>query len=227
MELRHYATWQVIPQAPDVLLEYEGTLAVDKWISLVDSSLNGENSPCAVGAIAAASQDNYHSGPLQGKGSSSGSTACCAGSGRIVKVPQAQLLDASKTYAVCYTTADGLASDTWIDSTIRIMVSKLEIVTAYGVKHKRAGTIPNHPSLTMRYTGTLLNDRWISFVDASLNLGRPCEDGTVAAAAKDASHSGSIASAVHTIIVDTAALSTAVFAVCYAGDITLDCVLLR
>jgi len=90
------------------------------------------------------------------------------------------------------------------------------MVPLAGISHQTSGTIPSHSSLTMRYTGTLLYDRWISFVDASLNAGRPCEDGHVAAAAKDKNHSGSVAAVDNIFMMDTETLSPAEMAVCYA-----------
>ena len=203
-----------------MLLEYDTSVAADKFFSLVDNTLNSGNDPCAVGAIAAASADNLHSGVMQGKGT--GQT----GNGRILEVPQAALLDASKEYAVCYTTGAGDSSSTWVNAEIKLRVSKVHYVTAYGVQHRTSGTIPSHPSLTMRYTGTLLNNRWISLVDVSLNGGAPCGTGIIAAAPKDSSHSGSIlagAAGGNVFVVDTDSLSgTATFAVCYAesGGIT-------
>ena len=117
-----------------------------------------------------------------------GNTPCCGGNGKIIKIPQAtnKLLDASKTYAVCYTAIGGTTSDNWSDSQIRVRVSKLRVITSYGVNHKTQGSIPNHAVLTVRYGGTLLHDRWISFVDATINSNNPCADGRYAAAPKDA-----------------------------------------
>jgi hypothetical protein len=214
----------VIPQEADVLLEYQGTLAADKWISLVDASLNNNN-PCGQASIAAAPADNLHTGAMQGRAIWPAGT----GSGSIFKIPQAtgKLLDAAKTYTVCYAETDGSATDnTWAATSIMIRVSKLFYVRAYGVDHRTTGTIPNHPSLTMTYTGTILNDRWISLVDTSLASSAsasPCDNGIVAAAPADSQHSGSILATNNVFLVSTSTLSAAkTFAICYAesGGIT-------
>lgn len=154
-----------------MLLEYDVSIAADKFFSLVDNTLNSGNDPCLVGEIAAATADNLHSGVLQGKGLGQ------SGNGRILSVPQVVLLDATKKYAVCYTVGSGDASSTWTNADIKLRVSKVHYVTAYGVQHRTFGTIPNHASLTMRYTGTLLNNRWISLVDQSLGGGDACGTG--------------------------------------------------
>jgi len=214
---------QVIPQEANVLLEYQGTLAADKWISLVDASLNNNN-PCGQPSIAAAAADNLHTGALQGKGTWPAGT----GSGQIFKIPQGagNLLDATKTYTVCYAETDGTASDsTWAATTIMIRVSKLFHVRAYGVDHRTTGTIPNSNSLTMSYTGTILNDRWISFVDTTLaasSSASPCDNGIVAAAPADDQHSGSILATTNVFLVQTSTLTAASdFAVCAPCGITL------
>lgn len=54
-----------IPQEASQKLEYTGELDTDKWLSIVDVSLNSNN-PCVKGAIAAAAADSTHSGPMQG-----------------------------------------------------------------------------------------------------------------------------------------------------------------
>jgi len=200
----------VIPQVINVKLKYTGDLVASKHISLVDATLNG-NTPC-VGAYAAAPADSIHSGALT------------ANADKIATVPQTVKLDATKTYAVCYSGTTNVAGATWADSSIRIKVSKIEYINVYKRKFKTEGTIPNHASLTMEYMGTVLNNRWISFVDATLNSGHPCDKGSIAAAPLDAAHSGSMkALSVKTFTANTAALSgTKLFAVCYteSGGIT-------
>ena len=94
-----------------MILEYTGLLSADKYISLVDQTLNN-NDPC-VGSYAAGGADSLHSGALHATGNS-----------KIVTVPQTgdSLLDATKTFAVCYAPGTGDVSDgtgldtTWADS---------------------------------------------------------------------------------------------------------------
>jgi hypothetical protein len=215
---------QVIPQYQDTLVEYAGSLLADQWVSLVDATLNG-GQPCSLGAVAGATADNLHSGPIQGRGSPSAGVSCCSGSGKVLKVPQdtpATKLDSTKTFTVCFANA-GSTTATWYDSGIKVRVSKIRYIEAYDVNHKTFGTIPNHKSLTMRYHGTVLNDRWISLVDQTLFGGNPCGLGTVAAGPKDNAHTGSRSATGNVFTVDTEALSaTITFAVCYAesGGIT-------
>jgi len=194
------------------------------WISLVDSSLNG-GLPCSLAAVAGAVADNLHSGPVQGRGVEAAGTACCQGSGKILKIPQdtpATKLDSTKIFTVCFANQGDTAA-TWHDSGIKLRVSKIRHIEAYSVNHKTFGTIPRHTALTIRYIGSVLNDRWLSLVDQTLNANDPCGLGTVAAAPKDSTHTGSRAATGNVIIVDTAAMSSSTtFAVCYAesGGIT-------
>jgi hypothetical protein len=210
----------VIAQVDDVKLKYVGALAAARYISLVDRTLNN-NDPCTAGAYAAAPRDTFHSGPLQAD-TDKLTTVTAAGGVQ---------LDATKEYAVCYSTniptdaQYGQVGGTWAASGIFLKVAKIEKITAYGRNFKTAGTIPHHPALTMTYTGTVLNERWISLVDATLNTNNPCADGAHAAAPLDSSHSGSLKANAGTkeFTVNTAALSgTKEFAVCYAesGGIT-------
>jgi hypothetical protein len=203
----------VIPQVIKVELMYEGDHAGTKWVSLVEKA---GATPCA-GANAAAVADNTHSGPEK------------SDANKLFTVQKVQLLDASRTFTMCYcdaahancqatTTLANLPTGNWLDSGITFKVSKIESVVVYGRTFKTAGTIPNHASLTMAYTGSVLNGRWISFVDSSLNSADPCARGTVAAAPLDSAHSGSMQATASSKIftANTAALSaTKVFAVCY------------
>ena len=190
-------------------------------MSFVDASLNG-GLPCAAAAVASAAADNLHSGPIQGRGTTTAGVACCSGTGKVLKIPQdtpSTKLDSTKTFAACF--SDGqTASTTWYDSGIRVRVSKIRYIEAYDVNHKTKGTLPSHPDLTMRYVGTILNDRWISLVDQDLNGGNPCDLGTVAAAnpaITNSAQSGSRAAVGNVFKVNTASLSASItFAVCYA-----------
>jgi len=209
----------VIAQGQNVLLENEGDLAVSKWVSLVDATLGPTGNPCGNPIVAAAAADNQHSGPIQAEGATIGATPCCTGNGKIIKVPQsssATTLDATKTYAICYTDTGGTTSDTWYNSNITIRVSKLQYISAYGVKHKTMGTIPHQKTLTMWYGGTILYDRWISLVDATLNNNHPCDDGNEAATSLDEYHSGPLSAVNNKLVVNTERMKPILMAVCYA-----------
>lgn len=95
----------VIPQAANVQLTYAGTLAVNKWLALVDETVNS-GTPCT-GTYASAAAGFTQSGEQQA-------------STRVVQIPQnspATLLDFSKTFAVCFAENDGSTTDaTWADS---------------------------------------------------------------------------------------------------------------
>lgn len=53
------------------------------------------------------------------------------------------LLDASKTYAVCYSENAGDTSDnTWSDSYIRLKVTKVASIGHHGIKHATVGHLP-------------------------------------------------------------------------------------
>merc|ERR1711871_96329 len=215
------AATNVVPQVNDVKMKYVGTLPGARYVSVVDKTLNS-NDPCTNGAYAAAARDTFHSGPL---------LADANGLFTLTPTPSTVQLDASKEYAICYSTnangdaAYGLPTGTWLATGIFLKVSKIEKITAYARNLKTEGTIPHHPSLTMTYSGTVLTARWISFVDDTLNSNNPCADGMIAAAPLDSSHSGSLQAnaGTSTFTVNTAALSgTKEFAVCYAesGGIT-------
>jgi len=201
----------VIPQEANVLLEYDGDLADNKWVSLVGTHLAAD--PCAAGGIAAAVADNVHSGVVQGTGL--GGT----GSGKLVKIPQdtqARVLDSTQVYAVCYSSTGPLSTDTWVNTGIEIRISKLSYVTTYDTSFRTDGTIPNCgastgqggcASLTMRYFGTILNDRWLSLVDSTLNSGQPCGLGYLVGSGSGTSAStGSLPAAGNVVRFDTAAL---------------------
>jgi hypothetical protein len=212
----------VIPQEANALLEYEGDLPDGKWVSLVSTHLATD--PCAAGGIAAAVADNLHSGVVQGTGLGG------VGSGKLIKVPQdipARVLDSTRVYAVCYSSTGPSNTDIWVNTGIEVRISKLSYVTTYGTSFRTDGTIPNCgtstgaggcQSLTMRYYGTILNDRWLSLVDSTLNEGQPCELGYLVGAGSGTSAStGSLAAAGNVVRFDTAALDgTITFAVCYA-----------
>jgi hypothetical protein len=115
---------------------YVGSLVSNKWVSLVDSTLNpitlantASPFPCADGTIAAAASDATHSGPKQ-----------AGGSDKIVSF-DTTILSTAKTFAVCYNSASGATTDTWKDSGIRVIVSKISSIkygkasTSFPVRH--------------------------------------------------------------------------------------------
>ena len=64
---------------------------------------------------------------------------------------------------------------------IQVHISRLNSVKAYNVFHKTEGMIPNHADLHIEYAGELPIDRWLSFVDDTLNGNFPCGAGYHAA----------------------------------------------
>jgi len=171
-----------LPQAMNVEFLYYGDLATDMWFSLVDSTFNAGN-PCGAGAVAAAYNDNFHSGPLR----------AMPGTRKII-IPQntpATLLNETRNFAVCYAEIDGTDDDaSWRDSYIRTSLSRIESIIASQVTHRTRGQIPNNGRLTVKYTGSVTEGKWISLVDSTLNLNYPCDDGATAAAPHDTLHSG-------------------------------------
>lgn len=211
----------IIPQQDAIqktILKYEGTLPAGNFISLVDTERSMTGNPCVpeeAGHVA----DNLHSGPLLG--TLDGEPASAAG--KVVKLDQtANLLTATKTYAVCYATGNGNTTDaTWTQAGITIQISRLSRVDIYGVQFRSCGmtapcSIPSHPDLTLRYYGTIDTDRWMSLVDSTLNGGKPCASGSVAAAFPDTSHTGSKLATAELFKMDTAVLSTATKTLCYS-----------
>jgi hypothetical protein len=242
----------VIPQVANVYLRYEGGSAADSSayisidrVSLVDNALNG-GTPCA-SAYASAAQDSTHSGeitptmtPENAIEASPAKTALATGDfkGKMFKVPQTTLLDATKTFRICYRRTVA-STATWYSSGIDVRVSKIQEISvgnpgAWGQsspsdgglrRFRTSGTVPNHAIQTMYYRGTVLNARWISFVDETLASNNPCTSGAIAAGPLDSAHSGSMQgdAGTKTFHANTAALSgTKTFAVCYAesGGIT-------
>jgi len=117
----HGVSMQTLGHIPrvDGSLVYDGhALGNNKWISVVDTTLN-TNNPCGSGAVTTATADSTHSGPLRG-----------GSSDKVVSVNTLSM-DSSKVYAVCYAETGGTASDTWYDTAIRITIAKLATLT-YG-----------------------------------------------------------------------------------------------
>jgi len=97
-----------LPYADKLEIIYEGSLAVTKWVSFVAQNLNGGN-PCSDSSIAAAAKDSEHSGSFQ------------AGTGVKILYPfTTSGLNAIQQYAVCYAEVSGDATDTWIDTGMRL-----------------------------------------------------------------------------------------------------------
>merc|ERR1719506_3508314 len=91
------SVFNMVPQFANMQLTYAGALSANQYMSLVDINLdpynpdNGPVNPCVKPGIAAAAADATHSGSLQAP----------AGS-KTITIPQTTLLDASKTFAICY-----------------------------------------------------------------------------------------------------------------------------
>jgi hypothetical protein len=221
-----------LPQVTNAIVTYVGDLGSAKWLSLIDSTLNG-GSPCVEGAVTAASEDNLHSGIAQ-----------AASSTKEVTIPQSTLLSEAKTFALCYAHTDASSTDsTWRDSYMRVMISKMESLAAHTVTHWTDGHIARVggtklvwngdeyvsttvDDLELTYTGSLANNMYVSLVDETFNeltfsplvtTGYfPCANGAVAAAGYDSLHSGVDQGSSSVVAFDTKDLSTTkTFAVCY------------
>jgi len=219
-------TYNRIPQMHNALLTYGGDLPPYKWISFVRHSFNNSN-PCANEVTAGYPAGADHSGPIQAAdiGTYAGPLRATAGgslAGKIISIPQTvAYLDADYQYAVCYATTSGTQADlTWRDSYLRMKMSKIESLYEHGVVMNTYGHIANVAVLKLGYIGTLAPNKWMSFVDQTLNSNYPCDLGTVAAAGADSAHSGALQSdvGVKQFTVDSTSLSTSLtFAVCYAN----------
>lgn len=201
---------------------YVGTLAVNKWISVVNAALNTDF-PCEDGAVAAGTASTTHSGSSQADGTKA-------------LVINTTVLDVALTYAVCYTEALGTANASWVDSGIRFTASDITGVQ-YGTASSsfpirtmlptnvaqgthRLPQVANTAILT--YVGDLANDKYMSVVDASLNMYHPCETSVTAAATEDSTHSGAVqatgATKVVTIAQNTLLDESKIYAICYSID---------
>lgn len=104
-----YTTTGHVASSSELQLVYSGSLAINKWLSLVDSTLNN-NHPCEETSVAAALADDSHSGVAQAGVSS-----------KIVTMNTATL-NTTKTFAVCYAENSDYAYDSWYDSDIRLEI---------------------------------------------------------------------------------------------------------
>jgi hypothetical protein len=219
-----------LPQAANVIVTYVGTLAAAKWLSLVDSTLNGGN-PCVNVSVAAAGEDSTHSGATQ-----------AASGTKEVAIPQSTLLSEAKTFAVCYAEASDTSwmdnywsttdsswknsyrsaywsstGDTWSDSYVRVKASKVASVSAVSITHKTVGQIPSAESLQVTYSGALPANQWLSFVDDTVNAQFPCANGSHAAHAASSMYSGLLQASGNMVTLNSSILPpSAVYAVCYS-----------
>ena len=236
----HDGAYNIIPQQDDVghpiseytNLRYDGTLANGAFISLVDNTLSLDSNNHCSPVEAGHTPDQLHSGPIKGTtdgldGSSDGNVL------RLKQNSSSVLLQATKDFAVCYTTGNGNTTDPgWTYANMVVRTSRLSRLDIYDKSFRSCGAgessggpserpcvIPNHPSLVIRYYGTIDNDKWVSLVDSTINLGDPCNDPVEAAGYKDSRHSGSRPAAGNVFTVDTAGLDASkTFAVCYSEN---------
>jgi DNA mismatch repair protein MutH len=174
-------------------LTYGGSLANNKWVSLVDKTLNS-NFPCGLGSVAAgavAASNSAYSGVIR------------AGAANKVLVVDTTKMSTSLTFAVCYAETSGEAGDTWTDTGLRIQVAKIKelhyglipavspirIMTSTNLA-AATNRLPQVANTVVTYSGTLDNYKWLSIVDKTLNGNNPCVSGAVAAATADSTHSG-------------------------------------
>jgi len=219
-------TFGHLPRTSVCSITYAGALANNVWVSLVDETLNADF-PCADSTVAAGA-DSQHSGAAQGSSS--------------VVTYDTTVLSTSKTFAVCYTEGDGTASASWVDTAIRLTVSKLWTIE-YGyptrvltVNLQSFSLLPRTPeSVTFTYQGTLPTGSYVALIDSTMNSNLPCQVqgvidsmgsptlyGSAATGAIDAYRSGSMraATGTSTIVLPAAAgtvlAEDATFTLCYA-----------
>jgi hypothetical protein len=203
-----------------VELKYRGTLAKDKWVSLVDVASNSYD-PCVLPAVAAKAASSTSTGVFRA------SSADSAKSGKFTLTHTVlKTLDVTKTYAMCYAETDGGNSDsTWRDSYLRFTLSKIDSISHHGAVHRTQGHIANAEKTAISYTGSLAAGSKISFVDEKITstyngatYQTPCMSAAVAAAAGDNVHSGPVTAGAgtKTVLLDTRALNHQKnFAMCY------------
>jgi hypothetical protein len=181
----HTTTGQ-IASVSSLELTYAGSLGNNKWVSLVDSTLSS-NLPCSVGTVAAASAGTSHSGVVQ-----AGATD------KVVKPVDTTVMSTAKTFAVCYTEAGGGTSATWIDTGIRLTLSKITSLQ-YGTPSRTmtstnvaaaVNRLPQVANMKLTYVGDLAASKWVSLVDSALNGNNPCISAAIAASTADSTHSG-------------------------------------
>ena len=94
-------------------------------------------------------------------------------------------MSTAKTFAACYTEGDGTTSASWVDSGIRLTISKVTSV-AYSTPTRvmtsnflATNRLPQVTGVTITYSGDLDQFKWLSLVDLNLNGGNPCVVGTL------------------------------------------------
>jgi len=219
-----HVTYGTISRISPVELTYNGTHEENRWISLVDDTLNMEYastkdsdgapilkywSPCGNSTTAAADSDEMHSGALQAGTSS-----------RAFQLNSAGLSD-SATFAVCY--CEDLVCDattTWTDSGIRVRVSKIKAVSHW----LRADTADTSTPI-VTWMGSLASGNganYVSLVDTTRNNNNPCISQADVKASPGLHHSGPLAPITGTKNVAFSQIwnmdITKLYAVCYSED---------
>jgi hypothetical protein len=175
-----HARNSMLPRHPGSVISYHGpaigaVLSNGKHLSLVEHTLGAQtNNPCRDGSKAAAvptgssggggADARYHSGVMTaGAANTSVTIPQLTGNGA-----HSDLLDYTKTFAVCYAEGDGSASDaTWRDSYIRITLGKIATLTASDMVVTTRGMFANVPSLRITHTGSLATNTYLAIVDAN------------------------------------------------------------
>jgi len=201
---------------------HTGTLAGAYWATLVDETLNS-NFPCADGTVASGAAS---SNSVVAQGDSFGLATS-------VVSFDTSALSTTTGLAACYTEGDGTAAATWIDTGVRLMVSKITELhygsasSSFPVRIMSSSDImaptnrlPQVANTIFTYVGDLDTDKWVSLVDSTLNNDNPCAEPSEAAAAGDSFHSGAVqaASGTREITIPQSTLlnETKTFSLCYS-----------
>jgi len=207
-------------------LQYEGSLPASMWISIVELSQN-TNNPCVDPTNAAAAHDTTHSGVA--RACKSMENLCLDGTAngdKEVTFTGGSSL-ANQEFAVCYASTDGTGTDqSWTDTYIRLRTSDLTSITTHGVPIKDHGTVAFHSGtykLPVTYTGSLIVNKHLVFVDETLGSNNPCGTPAIAGAAQVATEStgpGQAGAATKVVGLTTSNLVvTKQYAVCYASGL--------
>ena len=118
---------------------------------------------------------------------------------------------------MCYAENTGDSSDTWIETSIRLALSKMDFIAAHSITHKTVGHIAKFDGLIMNYGGVVAHSAGISIVASHYNQKLPCIVGSIAGAVSDSTHSGPAQSdAAKVVTVNTEGLDASyMYAVCY------------
>jgi hypothetical protein len=208
-----HATYGTLSRISPLEVTYNGQVAAERWISLVDGVLNAF-SPCTNGSVAAAPADDLHSGALQ---AAADTTAVQLNAASLSDVGLAGLAGDKRTsFAVCYCEEIVCNSSTlWTDTGIRLRISQVKATT-----HWIKGST-GMPMLSVM--GTLsLSTSYLSLVDSIQNSNNPCISQVDVEATAGTYHSGP-----HALIAGTkdVAISniwnmdtTKLYALCYTED---------